>query len=203
MNPHTDGSKNGTHKLHLAALLLILMLFMLACEAPFFPLELPEISLSVSPEEFIDMLFPDEEQAADEATQPSDSASPELPQTPADASDAATPPKEEETGSVEVIGGWYGAFCDEAEGTFLYRWSVDLMQNPKTREIVGTVKFHDCPGGGRVRYYVIGEPQKGPVYILLGEKKSDGGGALLESAPASIDFTFDSDTGQITPNLAP
>lgn len=203
MNPQPDGSKNGTHKLHLAALSLISMVFILACETPFFPLELPEISLSVSPEEFMDMLFPDEEQAADEAAQQSDSANPESQQSSADDSDAAVPPKEEETGSAEVLGGWYGAFCNEAEGTFLYRWSVDLMRNSKTGEIVGTVKFHDCPGGGRVRYYISGAPQKGPVFQLSGIKKSDGGGKLKESSPESVDFTFDSDTGQLTPNLAP
>ncbi len=203
MNPHSDGSKNGAHKFHLAALSLILMLLMLACEVPFFPLELPEISLSVSPEEIIDMLFPEEEQAADETVQQPDSIRPELQQSSDDDPDLNDPPREEETSSAEVIGGWYGAFCDEAEGTFLYRWSVDLMQNPQTGEIFGTVKFHDCPGGGRVRYYVTGKSQMGPIYQLSGIKKSDGGGELMESSPESIEFTFDSDSGQLTPNLAP
>jgi hypothetical protein len=203
MNSHPDGSKNGIHKHYLAALSLVLMVFMLACELPFFPLELPEISLSVSPDEFIDMLFPDDEEAADEAAQQPDSANSEAQQVPEDDSDSVAPPKKGETGGAEVIGGWYGAFCNEAEGTYLYRWSVDLMQNPQTGEIVGTVKFHDCPDGGRVRYYVSGDSQNGPVYQLSGVKKSDGGGKLMESSPESVDFTFDSDSGQLTPNLAP
>jgi hypothetical protein len=68
--------------------------------------------------------------------------------------------------------------------------------------MAGTVKFHNCPGGGRVLYRVSGNPPTGTVFTLAGEKKI-GGGDLFGSAAESITFTFDSSTGQITPNLAP
>ncbi len=58
---------------------------------------------------------------------------------------------------IKVIGGWYGPACDEEEGTFIYRWSVDLMENAASGGFIGVAKFHDCPGGGRVSYYLIGE----------------------------------------------
>ena len=101
-----------------------------------------------------------------------------------------------------VIGGWYGSYCDEAEGTFYYRWSVDLMQNPADGSYAGTVKFHDCPEGGRVSYRVTGPVQPGPLITLTGVLK-DGGGALYSNAAATLAFTFDLSTGQITPNLSP
>jgi hypothetical protein len=112
------------------------------------------------------------------------------------------PVKGEDTSSYKVIGGWYGPACDEAEGTYIYRWSVDLMQDPATGQYVGTVKFHACPGGGRVLYRVIGDPQSSQSITLTGEKR-DGGGDLLGSAPDLNTFTLDLDTGKITPNLAP
>jgi len=101
-----------------------------------------------------------------------------------------------------VIGGWYGSYCDESEGTFYYRWSVDLMQNPADGSYAGTVKFHDCPEGGRAAYRVTGPVQPGPLITLTGVLK-DGGGALYSNAAATLAFTFDLSTGQITPNLSP
>ncbi|MHB8135605.1 MAG: hypothetical protein ACYDH1_15445 [Anaerolineaceae bacterium] len=104
---------------------------------------------------------------------------------------------------IKVIGGWYGPACDEAEGTYYYRWSVDLMENAATGGFIGVAKFHDCPGGGRVSYYLTGDPHTGNVINLKGEKTDSGGGTLFGSAAQTIDFTFDLTNGNITPNLAP
>ena len=104
---------------------------------------------------------------------------------------------------IKVIGGWYGPACDEAEGTYYYRWSVDLMENAATGGFIGVAKFHDCPGGGRVSYYLTGDTQSGNVINLKGEKTDSGGGDLFGSAEQTIDFTFDLTNGNLTPNLAP
>lgn len=104
---------------------------------------------------------------------------------------------------IKVIGGWYGPACDEEEGTFIYRWSVDLMEGPPSGGFIGVAKFHDCPGGGRVSYYLIGDPQTGNIINLFGEKTENGGGDLFASAEQTINFTFDLTTGKITPNLTP
>jgi hypothetical protein len=112
------------------------------------------------------------------------------------------PANQGDTSTGVVVGGWYGPACDEAEGTFIYRWSVDLMKNSQTGKLKGTIKFHDCPGGGRVLYSVTGDPPAGTVYTLPGQKM-EGGGDLFGSAPETATYTFDSSTGQISPNLAP
>jgi hypothetical protein len=121
---------------------------------------------------------------------------------PTSTSRPAQPADQDESSALGLIGDWHGRSCDEAEGTFIYRWSVDLMQDPATDEIVGTIKFHACPGGGRVLYRVIGKPQSNPVLTLTGDKR-EGGGDLFASAAETIIFTFDTTTEQITPNLAP
>jgi len=99
-------------------------------------------------------------------------------------------------------GNWHGVPCAEAEGTFLYRWSVDLLFNPDTGGVKGTLKFHDCPGGGRVLYTVEGNLPANSVYTLNGEKQ-EGGGDLFDSSPENLIFTFDSSTVTIDPDLAP
>ena len=115
---------------------------------------------------------------------------------------SAQPSNQNDVQNIQVIGGWYGPACDEDEGAYVYRWSVDLLEDKNSGNIEGTIKFHDCPEGGRVLYRVTGDPQKGPTYILTGDKK-DGGGDLLGSAEQSVTFTFDSAKGNIEPNLAP
>jgi len=112
--------------------------------------------------------------------------------------------------SADVVGAWHGDACDEAEGTFIYRWSLDLMKDPATGQVMGTLKFHDCPGGGRALFRVVGVEQAGTVITLTGTLK-DGGGELLQTAQGKVttsssetgamSFTFDSSTGKIEPNF--
>jgi hypothetical protein len=104
-------------------------------------------------------------------------------------------------GETTIIGNWHGAACDEAEGTFQYRWSVDLIQDPDTDQFVGTIKFHACPGGGRVLYRVLGEPTTDSVVTLTGIKK-EGGGDLYANSPATTTFTVNLNNGSVSPNLA-
>jgi len=99
---------------------------------------------------------------------------------------------------------FYGPACEsgEEEGA-PYRWSVELLQDPATGRLEGTIKFHACPGGGRAVYRVSGTTGDGIVFTLAGKKMEVGGGDLFGTAPALETFTFDSSSGQLTPNLAP
>jgi hypothetical protein len=106
------------------------------------------------------------------------------------------------TASGDGSGNWNGAACDEAEGTYVYRWAVSLLKDPATGKIKGTVKFHNCPGGGRALYRVNGDLPSGSVYTLVGEKR-DGGGTLFDNSPDTQTFTFDSSALTIDPNFAP
>ena len=111
-----------------------------------------------------------------------------------------------------VVGGWHGEVCDEAEGTYAYRWSLDLMKEPSTGQVVGTLKFHDCPGGGRGLFRVVGTEQTGSTIILMGTLK-DGRGDLYQTLQdqvstssgnsGTMSFSFNSKTGEIEPNFAP
>lgn len=198
MNTNPDRSQRFMKKIVFAAILLILLIASLVGCAP-----IPETLPDVPPRNNQAPTSPSKNQvpASPTATQvpipPSDDQAPVQP-----ADQPVQPANQNDVSSVEVVGGWYGPACDEAEGTYIYRWSVDLMNDPQTGQLAGTVKFHNCPGGGRVLYRVSGNLPAGAVFTLAGEKK-DGGGDLLESAAESITFTFDSSTGQITPNLAP
>lgn len=131
-------------------------------------------------------------------------APPPAQEQPVEPAAPAAPPEQPPASAspATVVGGWYGAYCDEAEGTFYYRWSVDLMQNPADGSYAGTVKFHNCPGGGRVAYRVTGPAQPGLLITLTGVKK-DGGGDLYKNAAETLAFSFDLSSGQITPNLSP
>jgi hypothetical protein len=199
MNTNPDRSYHFIKKIKFAALLVSLLIIIPACV-----LISPGAVPSVPPP---GKQVPSQpaEQPYQPATQPPQHvAQPSQPvvQPPQPVAQPSQPAGQNGTSIGEVVGGWYGPACDEAEGTYIYRWSVDLMNNPQTGQLVGAVKFHDCPGGGRVLYRVGGNPPAGKVFTLAGEKR-DGGGDLFESAAESITFTFDSSTGQITPNLAP
>jgi hypothetical protein len=104
--------------------------------------------------------------------------------------------------SSDGSGNWNGSACAEAEGTYIYRWAVSLVNDPNSGGVVGTVKFHDCPGGGRALYRVTGDLPTDSVYTLNGEKR-DGGGALFDASPDTQTFIFDSSTQTIEPNFAP
>jgi predicted small lipoprotein YifL len=111
----------------------------------------------------------------------------------------ARPANQGEAGSIDLVGDWYGPACTEAEGTYAYRWSVNLIKDPGTGQVVGTVKFHDCPGGGRVLYRVTGDPQAGQAIQLTGEKM-EGGGTIFSISSGSTTFTFDRSSGTISPH---
>ena len=99
---------------------------------------------------------------------------------------------------------FYGPACEsgEEEGA-PYRWSVELLEDPATGKLEGTIKFHACPGGGRAVYRVSGATGDGTVFTLAGKKMDVGGGELFGTAPQQETFTFDSSSGQLSPNLAP
>jgi hypothetical protein len=132
------------------------------------------------------------------------------PKTPPPTKQAVTPVSPSATqGSIppNVVGAWHGAACGEAEGTYAYRWSLDLMKDPSSNQILGTLKFHACPGGGRGLFRVVGISQIGQVITLTGTLK-DGAGELYQilqsetSGGGTISFTFDSSVGEIEPNYA-
>ncbi len=95
-----------------------------------------------------------------------------------------------------------GSRCDEAEGTFIYRWSLDLMQEVDRDLVMGTIKFHNCPQGGRVLYRVEGFVDDEGLFSMVGVRK-DGGGELFDNSSPSVTFTFDPTSGLLTPNYAP
>ena len=105
--------------------------------------------------------------------------------------------------SANVARDYYGPACDsgEEEGA-PYHWSVELLQDPATGKLEGTIKFHACPGGGRAVYRVSGAAGNETVFTLTGKKVS-GGGELFGAAPEQETFTFDTSSGALSPNLAP
>lgn len=91
---------------------------------------------------------------------------------------------------------WHGPYCDEVEGTFLHTWEVYLMVETDTGSTAGTVKFHNCPGGGRVQYTVTGTKTEQNLMALQGTKQN-GGGTLFKDSPESRIFNFDWAAGMI------
>ena len=106
---------------------------------------------------------------------------------------------EELAANMELLGDWHGPRCvDEDVGTFMYQWSVNLMQNKTTNRVVGTIKFHDCPGGGKALFYVDGFVGSDGIISLDGVKKT-GGGALFNNFEEYKHFNFDPQSGQLLP----
>ncbi len=127
---------------------------------------------------------------------------PQIPaQPPADASQQkpATPVAENKVPSAFS---YYGSACEVDEEGYPYRWQVDLIEDTQTNTYVGSVAFHNCPGGGRAVYQVRGPLASGDELTLTGDLKL-GGGTLYNSAPKQETFTFNRGTGKIEPNLAP
>lgn len=83
---------------------------------------------------------------------------------------------------------WSGpAECgDEVDESANWRWRVSLMPDGKGG-MVGTIHFHDCPGGGRVAFHVtlVSESEDG-VLSLVGER-TGGDGALAYDDPTIPD----------------
>jgi hypothetical protein len=96
------------------------------------------------------------------------------------------------------FGDYHGDECSEVEGTFKYKWSVNLFFDTTKNKIVGAVKFHECPGGGRVLYSVTGEIINETLIVLYGEKQS-GAGALFNNSPKNQNFNFNPELGEIVP----
>ena len=120
-------------------------------------------------------------------------------QNSANASDPGQRTEEEFPQGMVLLGDWYGERCeDEDVGTFAYHWSINLFKNTTTGRIVGTLKFHECPGGGKVLYAVTGSETAEGTLILEGEKKT-GAGQLYESSSDYQNFNFDPVSGQIIP----
>jgi len=129
-------------------------------------------------------------------------------QEPADSADQVVDPQPAASqaastaGSFTEIRDYYGPACpDGEEENAPYRWSVEMLIDPKNNVYEGTIKFHNCPGGGRVSYRVSGSSD-GSLLHLTGDFV-DGGGELSNTAPMQQTFTFNPATGVIEPNLAP
>ncbi len=146
-----------------------------------------------------------DDQVADENTIP-ENEQPEAPQPEAPPEPEAESPGEEaaddpptseedsESTSPLIFHDWYGPACEEMEGTFPYFWEVHLVENPETDGVNGTIKFHNCPGGGRVLYTVSGSQNEEGLFLLQGTKKT-GGGALYNDSADVRTYTFDPASG--------
>ncbi|PKN97124.1 MAG: hypothetical protein CVU42_17265 [Chloroflexi bacterium HGW-Chloroflexi-4] len=98
-------------------------------------------------------------------------------------------------------GNWHGSDCEETEDDYRYRWSLELFQDPETDQFMGTIRFHACPGGGRVLYRVIGQPTTGRTITLSGIKE-DGRGDLYANSPETMVFKFNTKKITVLPNLS-
>ena len=76
-----------------------------------------------------------------------------------------------------------------------------MLIDPKNNAYEGTIKFHNCPDGGRASYRVSGSSD-GSLLHLTGNLVG-GGGDLFGTVPPQQTFTFNPATGVIEPNLAP
>jgi hypothetical protein len=73
-----------------------------------------------------------------------------------------------------------GPLCGE-EFEVNYKWRISLIQNDKG-EITGTIRLHDCPGGGQVAYHVVGQEIEGQHFVILQGTKSGGAGKLYQDS---------------------
>lgn len=106
------------------------------------------------------------------------------------------------TRNFSEISDYYGPACPAGEEENApYRWSVEMLVDTNNNIYEGTIKFHNCPGGGRAIYRVSGS-RDGDLLRLTGDLVS-GSGALNDTAPKQQAFTFDPASGLLEPNLAP
>ncbi|MCJ7623248.1 MAG: hypothetical protein MUO76_07075 [Anaerolineaceae bacterium] len=80
---------------------------------------------------------------------------------------------------------------DEVDESANWRWRVSLMPDGMGG-MVGTIHFHDCPGGGRVAYHVtlVSESEDG-VLSLVGNRTGSSGALGYDdpTIPDSETFT--------------
>jgi hypothetical protein len=93
----------------------------------------------------------------------------------------------------EWDGNWYGPPCNELEA-FAYKWMLSLEETDKGT-VVGTLRFHNCPGGDMVLYNVTGTPdEEHPQEIILeGTRIGEEG-----NAPEDVTYNFNLETEQLT-----
>ena len=73
-----------------------------------------------------------------------------------------------------------GPLCGEEYET-PYKWQVALIQSQEGT-VNGTIRFHDCPGGGQVAYNVTGMPVAGEDFLTLTGTKAGGAGDLYTNS---------------------
>lgn len=101
---------------------------------------------------------------------------------------------------VDFSGTWHSdATCDEAEDA-PYRWEVALDQD-EFGTVTGSIRFHDCPDGGRANYSVTGTATEEDTITLFG-LLTDSRGGLGGRASPDQSFTLERG-GPPEPNLAP
>lgn len=79
-----------------------------------------------------------------------------------------------------------GPLCGEEYET-PYKWQVALIQSQEGT-VNGTIRFHDCPGGGQVAYNVTGTPVAGEDFLTLTGTKAGGAGDLYTNSPETKYF---------------
>jgi len=82
-----------------------------------------------------------------------------------------------------------------------WRWEVTLAQSP-TGAVTGTIKYHNCPDGGRVTYNVTGQATTAPT-VQLQANKTDSLGDLGDTTPPSVTITIGPPPSPPTPNYTP
>ena len=93
----------------------------------------------------------------------------------------------------------HGSVCEEAEGNYNFTQQVDIFCDATTLECAGTMKYHNCPGGGRVLYHTTGQIQADGNNITLTGTKKDGGGGLYTASPDTRLFYIRINEGILEP----
>ncbi len=86
------------------------------------------------------------------------------------------------------VGSFYGPGCGE-EYEFPYRWGASLLP-AGLGQVAGSVRIHDCPGGGQAVYRVTGTVTEDATQITLNGTLQDAVGKIEETAPPSRTFTL-------------